>query len=143
MNVQKYKRAILIGLSLIVALAVCASLALHFATNALKTQVQRALGKDSEVGQVVVGWSHIELQNVLIHAPGNWPNAETLRAKNVVVTPDLWALVSSQLRIRRIDINEPYLSIVRTREGKLRLLPSLLENTESTDTAAAGGNTHA
>jgi len=127
-----------IGFVIVVAiLAVSLPLALHLATRVLKNQIQQALGSTSEVGEILVGWSAIELHKVDVRAPANWPAEETLRAEKVIVTPDLKALISSkQVVIRRIEINAPYLSVLRTREGKVRLLPSLLENTAKPDEAA-------
>lgn len=136
MTKQKFKRVAIIGGVLVVALLACASLAMHFATQALKNQVQHALGTSSEVGEIKVGWSTIELHDVHIRAPANWPASETLRAESVVIIPDLRALISSKLNIRHIDINDPYISILRSHEGRMRLLPSLLENTDKKETGA-------
>lgn len=128
MSKQRFKRIATGVIGSIVVLGLCAALALHLATRALKNQVQQALGSTSEVGEIVVGWSTIELHKVHVRAPSGWPAEETLRADNVVITPDLKALISSKLSISRIDIDAPYISILRTRDGKVRLLPSLLEN---------------
>ncbi|HSY26675.1 MAG TPA: DUF748 domain-containing protein [Burkholderiaceae bacterium] len=136
MTKQKFKRVALTGVLLIVALATGVSLGLRFATKALKNQVEHALGANAEVGAIVVGWSRIELRDVNIRAPSNWPADETLRAGSVVITPDLRALISSKLSIGRIDINDPYISILRSREGRLRLLPSMFETAGKADAEA-------
>ncbi|HYD78923.1 MAG TPA: DUF748 domain-containing protein [Paucimonas sp.] len=114
-----------------IALAVlggAAAAGLHFAAKALRQQVQQALGADSEVGEIVVGWSAIEARGVRIRAPQGWPAADTLRAERIVVAPDLLSLLSSDIRVRRITVEAAYLSVWRTRDARLRLLPSLLEN---------------
>jgi hypothetical protein len=129
-----------VGIGVIVTVAVLAaslSLAKHFATRALKNQIQEALGSTSEVGEIVVGWSSIELHKVDVRAPANWPTGETLRADTVIVTPDLKALLSSrQLVISSIEVDAPYISILRSRDGKVHLLPSLLEKPVKPDEAA-------
>jgi uncharacterized protein involved in outer membrane biogenesis len=138
MTKQKLKRTAIIAVLLIAALAACASLALHFATKALKTQVQQALGSEAEVGEIVVGWSSVSMHGVRIHAPKDWPAEDTLRAASVVVTPDLKALISSKLSVSRIEIEQPYISVLRSREGHVRLLPSLLEKAGKPDSPDSG-----
>ncbi|TFW02497.1 hypothetical protein E4K72_13410, partial [Oxalobacteraceae bacterium OM1] len=46
---------------------------LQAATRVLKGQVEQALGGDSEVSEIVVGWSSIEARGVRIPAPPGWP----------------------------------------------------------------------
>lgn len=120
---------IVIGVAITVAvLAAGTVVGLHVATKALKNQVQQALGAESEVGEIVVTWSAIEVRDVRIHAPQVWPAADTLRAQRIVVTPDLRSLLSAKIRVHSITIDGAYLSVWRTRDARLRLLPSLLEN---------------
>jgi hypothetical protein len=125
---SRFKRYVLITLSVLALLAGGVLLGFHFAVQALKGKVEQALGPDSEVGEIVVGASAIEVRNLRIRAPKGWPAEDTLRAERIVIEPDLRELVSSrQVRIRRITVESPYLSILRTPDGRLRLLPSLLE----------------
>ena len=123
----KSKRFILALVALSLLAVGAAAIALHVATNALKTQVRQALGPNSDIGDVVVHWSNIELRGVHVRAPANWPAEETLRADRIVVTPDLRALISSHLRVSRIEVDQPYLSIFRSRDGRVHLLPDILE----------------
>ncbi|HEY8023648.1 MAG TPA: DUF748 domain-containing protein [Burkholderiaceae bacterium] len=126
--------AAILGIGSLIVI-VGATTALHFATGALKTQVQHALGPHSEVGEVIVHWSSIELRGVHVRAPSDWPAGETLRADKIVVTPDLRALISSHLRVNRIEVENPYLSILRSRDGHVHLLPDMLENHSETKVA--------
>jgi hypothetical protein len=109
------------------ALAVSALIAFKFATQSLKEQIERALGPESEVAELVVGWSAIELRGVRIRGPKGWPATDALYAERVVIKPDLVDLLSARVRISRITVEKPYLSVLRTRDGSMRLLPSLLE----------------
>ncbi|MDD5328575.1 MAG: DUF748 domain-containing protein [Sulfuricella sp.] len=120
------KRLALILLAMVIMLAAAAMLAFPYAVKALKGQVEHALGAESEVGEIVVGWSTIEVRNVRIHAPKDWPAEDTLRARRIVIEPDLRGLLSAQVRIKRIAVEDGYLSLLRTRDGRLRVLPSLL-----------------
>ncbi len=120
------KRLALILLAAIAVLAAAGWLAIPFAVKALKGQVVHALGAESEVGEIVVGWSTVELRRIRIRAPKDWPAEDTLRAGRIVIEPDLRGLLSARVRIKRITVEDGYLSIRRTRDGHLLVLPSLL-----------------
>lgn len=136
---KNVKRALVISGAVLAVLAAAAIGGLHIATRALKQQVEQALGADSEVGEIIVGWSAIEARGVCIRAPKGWPAQDTLRAERVVVTPDLAGLFSAKVRVSKIAVDNAYLSVWRTRDGKVRLLPSLLEKpkTDGAQPAAA------
>ena len=127
MKSGKLKRLTLTVAATIAVLAVAGTVAFHFAVQALKGKVEQALGPESEVGQIVVGWSAIELHDLRIRAPKGWPAADTLRAGRIVIEPDLRGLLSRRVHLRRITVEDGYLSILRAPDGRLRLLPSLLE----------------
>lgn len=112
---------------LLVLLGLGAVLGLHFATKSLQGQVQKALGPDSEVGEIKLGWSAVELRDIRLHSPQGWPSQETLRADRILVEPDLRSLLSAQVKLRRITVDGGYLSILRAKDGKMHLLPNLLE----------------
>lgn len=117
---------ILAGIALFLALAI--PVGLHFAADALRGKVREALGPDSEIGEISLSGTVVEVIKVRVPAPAGWPTGDALRAERIVVTPDLGALFSSKsVRIRRIAVDQAYLSLYRTREGKLRLLPGMLE----------------
>jgi len=108
-------------------IAAAAAVGLHFATKALKGQAEQVLGPASEVGEIVVGWSAIEIHRLRIKGPKGWPAEDTLRAERIVIMPDLRALLSARVRVNRITVEQGYLSVLRSREGRLRVVPSLLE----------------
>ncbi|HEX8955541.1 MAG TPA: DUF748 domain-containing protein, partial [Burkholderiaceae bacterium] len=124
---QAKKISIIAGVTLAV-LAAGGAIALHFATRALQTRVQSALGPNSEVAEVIVHWSSIEMRGVHVRGPADWPASEILRADRIVVRPDLRALISAQLHVSKIEVENPYLSILRGRDGHVRLLPGIVEN---------------
>lgn len=133
---KKSQRILLIVFVLLAALALAAVLGLRHAVATLKSQIEQALGADSEVAELVVGWSAIELRGIRIRAPKGWPAADTLRAERIVITPDLAGLFSARVHVPQIAIENAYLSVLRTRDGRTRLLPSLLEQPRS---SPAGG----
>lgn len=125
----KLKRLALILAATMIVAGGAGILAFPYAVNALKDQVVLALGAESEVGEMVVGWSTIEVRQLRIHAPKGWPAEDTLRAGRIIIEPDLRGLLSANVRIKRITVEDGYLSVLRTREGQLLLLPSLLGRT--------------
>ncbi len=135
------KRYALIAALTLTVLVVLLLVGAHFATQALKEKIEQALGPTGEVREMVVGLTSIELRGVRIRAPQGWPAADTLRAERVVVVPDLLDLLSAKVRVQRITIESAYLSILRTREGHVRLVPSLLET--SAGKADKGGKKEA
>lgn len=134
---QRYQRLLLTLVAIIVLLGAAAALGLHLATRALKEQVIQALGANSEVTDIVVDWSAIEVRGIRIRAPQGWPAEDALRADSVVVKPDLLGLLSARLHVPRIVVDNAYVSAWRTRDGKLRLLPSLLEKRTAPDAPSA------
>lgn len=127
MKKGKLKRALYFIIPLVAVVAAAAATGLHFATKALKTQVEQALGPESEVAEIVVGLSAIELRGIRIRAPKGWPAKDALRAERILIKPDLLGLASAQVRVAKITIERAYVSALRTSDGHFRLLPSLLE----------------
>jgi len=122
---KRYARIAAVVLAVLIVLFVIGS---HFAAMALKEQVAQALGPTGEVREMSVGLTAIELRGVRIRAPQGWPAADTLRAERVTVVPDLLGLLTAKVAGAAHTIESAYLSILRTREGRVRLVPSLLES---------------
>jgi hypothetical protein len=126
------RRWLLVGASAALLLAGALLAALHFAALALKGTVEQALGPQSEVAEVRVGWSAVEVLGVRIRAPrvgkGGWPAEDELRARRILIVPELRALLSSAtVRVSAITVEGGYLSVLRSRDGKLQLLTGLLD----------------
>ena len=140
---QKMKKTLILCGAALFLLALGIAMALHLATNALQSRVQNALGPESQVAQVVVHWSSIEMRGVQVRAPAGWPAAETLRADRIVVSPDLRALISARLHVSKIEVENPYLAILRTHDGRVHLLPGMLdESPKSADAPASAPAAH-
>ncbi len=129
---RKLKRWLLISGAAILVIAIAAAAALHFAAQALKENIEQALGLESEVGSIALGWSSIEITAIRTKAPQGWPAVDTLRANRVVVAPDLLGLLSAKIRIHRFAIEDGYVSMLRTRDGRLRVAPRLTEASQQT-----------
>jgi hypothetical protein len=101
-------------------------LGFRIAVEMLKGKVAAALGPGSEVAQLKVGWSSVELVGLKIQGPKGWPTDRTLHAERVTVVPSLRTLLTDQIHISSITVEKPYLSVLRI-PGKLIIVPSLLE----------------
>lgn len=122
------RHRLLIALAVLAGLAVAAFAGLRLAAGRIEAVLQDALGPRASVGRVTLGWYGLELRDLRIRAtPGGWPAEDELRAGRVRISPSLASLWSAHWKIRRIEIDDGYLSLLRTRHGALRLLPALLE----------------
>lgn len=134
----KAKKWGLIILAAILVLIVGAIVGFQAAVGLLKGKVVEALGPDSEVKELRVRWSAVELNGLRIKARRGWPAADTLRAERVVIVPSLRSLLSDRIQVGSITVVRPYLSALRTRDGKLQVAPSLLAGPATEGKAAAG-----
>jgi Domain of Unknown Function (DUF748) len=124
-------------------------LAWQLALRELQQAVLSALGPRASVESWEIGLDGVVLHGLRIRAerggPSPWPAEDELRATRVHVQPawrSLWAGDAGGWRLRRVRIEGGFLSLLRTRQGQLRLLPGVLERYESPVAAgprAAGG----
>ena len=120
------------GLIALVALAVLITggiVAFRVAVEVLKGKVAEALGPESEIADIRVGWTSVDVRDLRIKGPRGWPAADTLLAERVVIVPSLRSVLSRQIGVRSITIFKPYLSALRTQDGQLQVVPSLLAGT--------------
>lgn len=106
------------------------------AVRTLKGKIVEALGPGSEIMEVRIGWSSMELLGLKIEAPRGWPTTRTLQAERVRIVPSLRSLFSDRIEIASIMLHEPYLSVLRT-PGRLLVLPSLLQAEDTGKKTAA------
>jgi hypothetical protein len=124
----KKRRWLLIVGAVVAVLLVVGIAVMHFAARSVKESIREALGPEGEAAAINVGLTNVEILDVRITAPKGWPTDSTLRAKRIVVVPDLRELLSDQVRITRIEVQGGYLSALRPKEGGgLRVLPSIAE----------------
>ena len=100
---------------------------LHFGAKGLRGRVELALGPEAEVGEIRLGFSAVEVVKLRLKAPAGWPAPDTLRAERIRIAPDVLALLSGKVGISSIVVEGAYVSALRAADGKLRVVPSLLE----------------
>ena len=128
----------LIALVMILALIVGGIIGFRIATGILKDKVVQALGPGSEVKGIQVGWSGVELHGLRIKGGPGWPVTDSLRAERVVIFPSVQSVLTGTVRVGSITVVRPYLSAMRSQEGRLRIVPSLLETQAPKRTPPAG-----
>jgi hypothetical protein len=119
-----------------VALLGAGLFALRAGVGMLERQVASALGPGAQVGHLGADWNGVEISDLRIAAPGGWPAPETLRAERVRLVPSWRSLFSKRIEIARIEVTGGYLSALRTRDGHLRLLPTLIGSGDASRTNA-------
>jgi len=73
----------------------------------------------------------VTVSGLRISGPQGWPARDALRTQQVVILPSLRGLVSGEVRVWSIRAVKPYLSALRSRDGKLRVIPTLLERPQA------------
>lgn len=125
-----------------VGLALVLVLAFQLALAELKGAIERSLGPRASVGAVRAGWTGVELVDLRVRGERTgkspWPAEDELRAARVRVVPDIASLWTEGWRVRRIVVENGYVSALRTREGRLRVVPSLLEQPKAAGDASTG-----
>jgi hypothetical protein len=134
-RLQRWGLLAVVGL---LGLGLAGFIGFRLAVGMLKDKILEALGPGSEVRELRVGWSAVEVVGLRLKGPAGWPAADQLRAERVVVTPSVRSLFGGELRVTSIRVERPYLSAQRTQDGRLRVVPGLLER--STPKGQAGAS---
>jgi len=138
MAADRFRRRVVIGVAVATGLAVLVFGSLHFGARALKGKVEHALGPESEVGEIRLGLTEIEILRLRIKAPSGWPTADTLRAERIRIAPDLLGLLSAEVKLSSIVIENGYLSARRSGDGRLHVVPSLIDRKEGKPATGQG-----
>jgi hypothetical protein len=101
------------------------------ALQRLQGAIEHGLGPRAEVGAVRAGLAGVEIERLRIRAERGWPAADELRAERIRIVPSLAGLWRGAPALSSVTVEGGYVSALRTRGGKLRLLPSLLESSTS------------
>lgn len=123
----KNGRSKLILLGVVVCVLAGGAVGFRLALGVLKGKVVAALGEGAEIAEIGVGLTGVSVSGLRLKGPKEWPAADALRAERITVAPSLSRLVRGEVRAGSVRIVKPYLSALRTTDGRLRLLPSLLE----------------
>ncbi|HEY9067214.1 MAG TPA: DUF748 domain-containing protein [Burkholderiaceae bacterium] len=137
------QRRFAIAATTLLALALLVFIALQVAVRQLRAHIEAALGPRASIGAIDAGWSGVDVIDLRIKAAPGWPADDELRARRVQVQPDLRSLFGGSWRIATVRVEDGYVSALRTRAGKTRVLPALLEEPRGHDPAEAASSTGA
>lgn len=127
------RRPALIALIALLSIIVLGVVAWQFALRQLKSAVESALGPRATIGAIDVGFSAVDVHELRLRGePRRWPAEDELRAARIRIVPDLgsvWGALFGRgvWRLQRVEVDDAYLSLLRTRDGSIRLLPGLLD----------------
>lgn len=143
MTTKPRRWSLIIGSALAVVL-IGGFVAFQFAIQALKGQVEKALGPDGEVKEIRVRLNGIEAIGIRIRAPQSadkksaWPAEDQLRAERILIVPAIVDLLTANVVLNAIQIEGAYISMLRAKDGRMKVLPSLLEKPGVGDDAKNG-----
>lgn len=137
----KTRRWTLIIATSVAVLLIAGFVAFQFAVSSLKGHIEKALGPQGQVKEIRVDLSGIEIIGMRIRAPRGpdkaWPAEDELRAERVKIVPSMLDLLSARVVVRSIRVEGAYISMLRAKDGRMRVLPDLLEDKKTGAEAAA------
>lgn len=133
-------RRLLVTLAIPLALAIAVFAAHRVAVQRLQGALVHALGARATIGTVELGWAGLTVRDLRIAAAHGWPAGEELEARVLRVRPDLTSAFGSGWRIQRIEVEDARIVLLRGRDGRLRVLPALLDQRQPTATAASAAS---
>jgi hypothetical protein len=125
----KARRAALWAAVIVAVLALASIGGWFFLVHEIKARVLDTLGPLGSVEEIDVGYARITLGRVRLRGPQGWPTDDALRAERVTMNVDMRALLSSRMHIRQVTVDGFYLSVTRSPNGQVDLLPGLNEST--------------
>jgi hypothetical protein len=141
------RRRLLIALSVLAGLTLAAWLGFQLALRELEGAVRGALGPRASLAGLSIDQGGVELRGLRIAAErggaNGWPVDEELQAERVrlvprwqAVGPALWSTLSgrghARWQLARVEVHGARVSVLRTRDGRLRVLPAVLERPAAT-----------
>jgi hypothetical protein len=138
MSTRTRRWPLIVG-GIVAALLIAAFAAFQVGIKALKSQVEQALGPYGEVKEIRVTLTGVEVLGIRIRAPEKsgkamaWPAEDQLRAERILIIPAWRDLLSAKVVLHSIRVEGAYVSMLRAKDGRMRVLPSLLEKPATTD----------
>jgi hypothetical protein len=127
-----WRRRALVAGSVFFVLAVGTAVGLCASVRWLRGHLASALGPGAAIGSLDVGLASLGVTALRLPGVPGWPARDALRAERVTIAPSLRSLLSRRIRVRSVQVDAPYVSMVRSRDGRLRVVPTLLERPAGT-----------
>ncbi|SAL59384.1 DUF748 domain-containing protein [Caballeronia humi] len=136
MAAAKARRVGTWAVGIVVALLVIAVGGWFFLVHEMKQRIVETLGPLGSVEEIDVGFPQITLSRVRLRGPEGWPTADAMRAERIVLELDLRDALRNRVHLRNVTVDNYYLSIYRSPDGRVRLLPDLKEAAQKADARA-------
>lgn len=127
------RRGALWAVGIIVALVVVAIGGWLFVVHQMKERILETLGPNGSVEEIDVDFGHVTLSRVRLRGPKDWPAGDAMRAERIVLDVDMRSLITRPIHLRSVSVDNYYLSIVRSADGRVRILPGLKETARAAD----------
>jgi hypothetical protein len=127
MTIRTRRRLAVIAAAAVLAGGLVVMSGLHLASRQLQSRIESALGSRASVGAIGAGWTGIDVLDLRIKGAPGWPAEDELRAPRVRIVPDLRSLFGGPWRIAKVRVEGGYVSALRMRDGKMRIVPALLD----------------
>ncbi|MFM0327245.1 DUF748 domain-containing protein [Caballeronia glebae] len=127
------RRGALWAIGIVVTLVVVAVGGWFFVVHQMKERIIETLGPNGSVEEIDVGFGHVTLSRVRLRGPKDWPASDAMRAERIVLDVDMHSLISKPIHLRSVSVDNYYLSIVRSADGRVRILPGLKETAREAD----------
>jgi hypothetical protein len=135
-------RIVLIVAIVIAALVVLAFGGLYLLQREARARVEAALAPIGTASQIHVAFwlTSVELTDVRLKPPPDWPTADMLHAQRISITPDLRALLSHHVHVREIHVSDFTMSVLRRQNGSVEILPNLRREMEAASGASSAAS---
>jgi hypothetical protein len=142
MAMSSRNRAPLIAAIVVALLVLVAFGTLYVLQREAKSYVELALAPVGTAARVDVAFNltSVELIDVRLKPPPNWPTADTLHAARITIKPDLGALLSHRVHIRDVTVRDFTMTILRRANGSIALMPNLREEMAQASAPASGAS---
>lgn len=123
----------LVVVAALIVLLIAGFAAYRFAIRTVEAKIMATIGPQGEVKELRVSTVGIEILGLRIRASrggekgGGWPVEDEFRAERVLIVPSFFDLFQSRVVLDTIRVEGAYISMLRARDGKMRVLPSRLE----------------
>jgi hypothetical protein len=133
-------RRLLIFLVFATVLGIGGFAAWQYGVSSLKTLVEQALGARGEVREIKVGLHGVEILDLRVRASdASWPGEDELRARRIQIAPNFFDLLTARLSVDSIEIEGVYVALLRTKNGEMKIIPSLLDGPSGAAKGAEDG----
>lgn len=133
-------RIVLIAAIVVAVLVLGALLGLYALQRDAKSRIEALLAPIGTASRIHVSLTldSIELDDVRLEPPPDWPTADTLHAQRITIAPDLRALLAHRVHIRDITVSHFTMTVLRRQNGSIQILPNLREEMAAASPTESG-----